>query len=63
MPDTFVVHQPADDTYLKNFIGEEADPQPIFGPLEEAWEYDTQDEVDKIAEKINAGTVGLPRPR
>lgn len=62
METTYVVFQPADNTYLTNFIGEEVDPQPIFGPLEEAYDYATQDEVDKIAEKIDAGTVGTIRP-
>jgi hypothetical protein len=62
MPTKYVVFQPADDTYLKNYIGQEADPQPIFGLLAEAYEYDTLAEVEEIALRINRGTVGTRKP-
>lgn len=34
-----------------------------WGSLENAIEFSTQSEVDEIAERINSGTVGLPKPK
>lgn len=62
MPTKFVVFQPADDTYLKDHLTDGPPNPPVFGPLEEAKEYDTIEDAESVATSINAGTVGMPKP-
>lgn len=50
------------DSYLTGWTGQLEYENCQWGTLENAMEFDTQEEVDEIAVKINSGTVGLPRP-
>jgi len=50
------------DSYLTGWTGQLEYENCTWGALENAIEFDTQEEVDDIADKINSGTVGMPRP-
>ena len=59
---SYVVYQPADDTYLKHFDPFGPPAPPVFGPLDKAKEYLTLGEAEAVATMINAGTVGTTKP-
>lgn len=50
------------DSYLTGWTGQLEYENCTWGALENALEFDTQKEVDDIAEKINSGTVGTIKP-
>jgi len=59
----FVVKDPATGLYYTGQIGLGNASQPTFGTLENAVEYDSQEEADTAAASIGGGTVGTTKPR
>lgn len=50
------------NAYLTSYTGPLEYANCDWGSLASAMEFDTLGEVEEIADKINSGTVGLPKP-
>lgn len=57
---SYVVKQPSNDTYLKEWETVEV-PTFVTDP-NEAHEFETLQDAEDVATRINAGTLGVPKP-
>lgn len=55
-----LVKQPSDNTYVK--VGSTVFAPVFTSDINEAKEFATQGEADGFATRINAGTLGVPKP-